>query len=315
MMKERNMMKRTITVVLLLMAFLLCTSSLLAETGSPSDVVIHLGLTDSVRAYLKDGRTIKVSAFKVQPLSMSHNPGAVADTKTDTVLLHALPPGSWKIVAMIDMGALYMMEDDQQIEVPPGTRVEETISIPGIIATGRVMLHGRPLYGQMSLWPVDGKNKWGFSVAFDKAGRFAFYLPHPGKWDLQVLGREESVSALIPGFEIREIDALHEITIQLPDGAITGKVLDDAGNGVEGVRIVARPAQPDRPIGAGTVSGKDGVYALEGLSAGTWVVEAPASRLRFPTIAFEPITIALSSESRKEGVVLHVTAPKVVSAK
>jgi hypothetical protein len=310
------MMKRTVALALLLMPFLFSPGSLLAETGSPSDVVIHLDLTDSVRAYLKNGRTIKVSAFKVQPLSMSHNPGAVADTKTDTALLHALPPGSWKIVTMIDMGPLYLMEDDRQIEVPPGTRIEETISIPGIIATGRVTLHGRPLYGQMSLWPVDGDNKWGFSVSFDKAGRFAFYLPHPGKWDLQMMGREESVSALIPGFEIRDIDALHEITIQLPDGAIAGKVLDDAENGVAGVRIVARLAGPDRrPIGAETVSGKDGVYTLEGLAAGTWVVEAPAPRVRFPTIAFEPLTIALSSESRKEGVVLHVAAPKVVSAR
>ncbi|MGH7489785.1 MAG: hypothetical protein ACREMY_29900, partial [bacterium] len=110
-------MKRTVAVALLLIPLLLCPNSLLAETGSPSDVLIHLGLTDSVRAYLKTGRTIKVSAFAVQPLSMSHNPGAVAETKTDTVLLHSLPPGSWKIVTMIKMGAWYLMEDDQQIEV------------------------------------------------------------------------------------------------------------------------------------------------------------------------------------------------------
>jgi hypothetical protein len=92
-------------------------------------------------------------------------------------------------------------------------------------------------------------------------------------------------------------------------------VLDDAGNGVAGVPIAARLARPDRTIGTGTESGKDGVYVLEGLVAGTWTIEAPAPRLRRPSIAFEPLTIALSSEFRKEGMDLHVVTKKLSSVK
>ena len=124
-------MRRVPAIAFLLTLSLLSAAPLLADAGAPSDVVVHLVVSDSVRAHENDGDVkVRVSATN------NNTHGVIADVENDTATLH-LTPGEWKLRTMIVAGGEMFVADPagSVIEVPSGARTETTLTVSGGIAT------------------------------------------------------------------------------------------------------------------------------------------------------------------------------------
>jgi hypothetical protein len=308
--KGSNAMKRSAAFAALLTTSLLYHFTLRAQDAASGEVTVHFDLTDSVRAQLSSGR---ITSIKVSATSPNAR-GLTVDTTTATITLRDVPPGKWTLHTMMKMdGNLYVVDErGPEIEVKPGEHVDVTRTIPALVLVGRVTLRGQPFHGQMSIFPSEPKpGNWGFAVPFDKEGRFAFPLPHAGHWDLQ-MSKDRSASSPIPEFDFREIDALHELKIALPEAEIAGRVVDSQGKGVSGVRVKAtlqrNPQQ--RPLSAAAKTGPDGEFTLDALAGGAWTVSAWGSG-----VESSPLHIALPEGGRRESVVLHAVPGKETPAR
>jgi hypothetical protein len=276
--------------------------------SSPSELVIHLDLTDSIREHLAAERikTIKVIASSPRAKTLS------VDTKEPMVTFEEALPGKWTVRPLLVMGgSTYVVDPPQgiEVEVPAGTRIDLTVPVRGLVFAGRVTVAGEPVrgHGQMNLRPSEpNSGDWGFAVPFDNEGRFAFPLPRAGKRDLIVASRK--ISTMVPGFHFREADARGEMEIELPEGVIAGRVVDIDGNAVPSVRVSASLEHEgkDRPVTAGTVSDDKGEFEIQGLVGGRWTVAASN-----PKASSEPLQVSLLSDSRTEGVLLRLTRQKL----
>jgi carboxypeptidase family protein len=131
-------------------------------------------------------------------------------------------------------------------------------------------------------------------VPSDEEGRFIAPLPHAGPYDLQVEWRNRGQIAVVPHVELRDTEA----HIDLPDGAVAGRVVDADGKGVAGAKVRAKlNASTLHPVGGLAVTDLDGNFAIEGLLGGTWTLCAAE---------WTPMDVVVRDGERKEGVLLRV---------
>jgi uncharacterized GH25 family protein len=148
------------------------------------------------------------------------------------------------------------------------------------------------------------RDNWGFSVPIDDKGTFAFPLPHGGDWDLQIWWGNRQWSAQVPRFMFRD-DNVH---IDMPEGMITGRVVDDEGKGVARAKLRAILDQHDkvRGVGATAVADDDGNFTIDGLGAGSWTVSVNGEK---------PVQVVLAQKERKDGLVFHLASSYKYSTK
>lgn len=129
------------------------------------------------------------------------------------------------------------------------------------------------------------------SVDTDVSGHFALNVPSAGSWQIYAYGRgfrqqafdrhENFFSAVV----LTEAAPTYDMVFRMePDSAISGFVLDEAGEGVRNARISLRAAEPQGPdladglgsVRAGTATDDRGHYEFSGLAPGDYNVGVQA---------------------------------------
>lgn len=281
-------MKRTLATAALLIAL----------PTFASEIAVKVELNDSLRAAVARGDV------KVRVSAESH---AYDADEGAPVVLRDVSPGKVKVRAFIHTARGIWVDDPKgvEVDVPRDGRAEVTVPVTSRIIIGSVSRHGKPFRGNMSLFPSDvNRDNWGFSVPIDEKGTFAFPLPHGGDWDLQIWWANQGQSAQIPRFEFHG-DQVH---IDMPEGMISGRVVDDAGKGVARAKLRAILDQHEkvRGVGAIAVAGDDGNFTIDGLGAGTWTVTVDGEK---------PVQVVLAQNERKDGLVFHLASSYRYSTK
>ena len=157
----------------MLFALLLAAVPAFAES-----VTVHLDLSDSVREAIARG--------DVKNVLVAIGNRSVKTTAT-TAVIYNVAPGPTKLrTLLITPAEIYALDPSgTPVDVVPGG--ELMVPVHALFVTGTIALHGKPLRGQMEVWPsAVSRDAWGIAVPFDEQGRFAFPLPRAGQYDLQV---------------------------------------------------------------------------------------------------------------------------------
>src|ERR1051326_689616 len=266
-----------------LLAFLL-----VAAPACASEVVVHLALSDSMRAGLERGA---VQALRVE-IAAPHREAHIVETKEPVAIVSDVDAGTWRLRAFVVMrDAMYIVHPrGEEIAVAADTRADVIVQVPPLLVSGTMTLRGTPFAGRMLVSPsVRDRAAWSVNVPIDEKGRFAFPVPWPGDWDLQLYARGADMSAKVPRVAFRTT----RVDVTLPEGAIHGRVVDGSGHGVAGVRVLATL---NDDVAGGTVSGNDGRFTLDALLGGTWTLTVPGQK---------PVKVELPEGGRKEVVLLR----------
>src|ERR1043166_6227840 len=159
-----------------------------AAPAFASEVVVHLDLSDSVRAGLERGT---IRGFRVD-LHAPSREARVAETTEPLAMLNDVEAGTWRLCAFLLLrDATYIVDPrGEEIEVKPDVRNDVLVSIPALLVAGRVSPHGKPFHGTMQVMPwKPARASWTVTVPVDAQGRFVFPLPWAGEWTLQLFRR------------------------------------------------------------------------------------------------------------------------------
>ena len=125
----------------------------------------------------------------------------------------------------------------------------------------------------------------------DSGGHFRLSLPSAGMWQIAASGRGfrpqnyEHHDNFFSSVALSASTPTYDLIFTLePDSAITGSVLDEAGEGIRNARVTlfsAEPASPDLVSGAGllrsaTVTDDRGRYEFDGLAPGEYNIAVQA---------------------------------------
>jgi hypothetical protein len=214
----------------------------------------------------------------------------------------ALPPGDWNVIhlpgqspgAGEDPGADLMsmlsdmkmasalVVDGEDSTVVLGAPPKDPVVIFGVIRHG-----GQPVAGALVSLIADGAASGGGgmeSMKFmqtDGSGRYRTQLRQPGRYvfNVQKLGEGGEQQTVSRALDVPQTSE-HEFNIELPGGAIRGRVLDLDGAPAARARITL---SIDGPVANATLLGEhyseittdsEGRYSLDWLSAGVYTVAA-----------------------------------------
>jgi len=261
---------------------------LVAVPAFASDVFVHLDLSDSMRAGLESGA---IQALRVE-IAAPHREARIVETKQPVAIVSDVDAGTWRLRAFVlTRDATYIVHPrGEEIAVAADTRADVLVQVPALFVSGTMTLRGTPFAGRMLLSPSQrDRASWSVAVPLDEKGRFAFPVPWPGEWDLQLYARGAETSARVPRVAFRTT----RVDVALPEGAIRGRVVDASGHGVAGVRVLATL---NEDVAGGTVSGNDGRFTLDALLGGTWTLTVPGQK---------PVKVELPEGARKDVVLLR----------
>src|SRR4051794_32483102 len=120
---------------------------LVAAPAFASEVVVHLDLSDSMRAGLERGA---IQALRVE-IWAPHGQARIVETKEPTAVVSDVEAGTWRLRAFIVMrDATYIVDPrGQEIAVAADTRADVLVSVPALLVSGTMTLHGKPFAGRM----------------------------------------------------------------------------------------------------------------------------------------------------------------------
>ncbi|HPF14449.1 MAG TPA: carboxypeptidase-like regulatory domain-containing protein, partial [Planctomycetota bacterium] len=255
------------------------SGEVLDDTGSPSP-----------------GRMITVVA--------SDSPGDNHTTQTDakgSFLVEHLEPGDYQVVAMQGMRAIAEALEQKEVDIagitggmktatakivdgetthvvlgtPPSQpiRVEGSVTLGGqAVTSGFVSFsaNGRPIVDNLAITNLDKSGH--FETVLDGAGRYRITVQRVGGSML-----EQSTCEFV-----RDIPAEDQVVVhlELPEGRISGQVLDASGKPAGNVRLsvfAEGATSTDTMLGGSyveTLTGPEGKFDVRGLQAGSYYVSA-----------------------------------------
>ena len=193
------------------------------------------------------------------------------------VELKDVPPGSWNVRALgrVQGGTLAVL-GQRQVEVTGGIDQDITLELADLAFHGRVTRGGAAVTGNINLKPTTAGSGRRTAVAtLDADGTFTVLLEGPGDYiaAVQETGANRTARLGRP-FHFEKPD--DEVSIDLPEGRISGRVVRDDGSPVEGAGIAASREDDSEELddASGAQSGPDGSFVLENIGEGTWSVRA-----------------------------------------
>jgi hypothetical protein len=142
-----------------------------------------------------------------------------------------------------------------------GGRQFVAITIDQVLVRGTLTVADEPLEARLEFFDIDGRRIW---MTADADGRFAGMLPAQGKWGVNVV-REGRGRIELRDIQVRRSDATGyaDIALQLPDGRVSGVVVNAAG---EPVAARVRVWRNNRLEVSGLF--KDGAFDFIGVATG-----------------------------------------------
>jgi hypothetical protein len=145
------------------------------------------------------------------------------------------------------------------------------VSLPGVKIVGRVHIGEEPL--QVTLWLVGHKAPLRARFDSDEKGHFAGLLPADGRWDVEIVSKQEGLRLKLDPVEVRKPPGKSFATLDLsvPNTRLRGKVVDEKGAAVAraSVLVLSSPQQPSQVATDG-----EGGFAMRGLAPGSLFLHA-----------------------------------------
>lgn len=194
-----------------------------------------------------------------------------------------LLPGRWRLMGMVKVaGGRPFPGGSDEITVAPGADATAKLELANRVFHGRVTFEGAPVEGFMNLKPLAPPDRNGMNVRLDEEGKFRVPLEGPGTYTVRVssLHRKRLPDAVVP--EVHFEDPGDPVEIRLPEGRISGVVVDKEGNPVPEAKI---KSMSNLPVENGErfhearrldESGPDGGFSVKALVPGTWTLVAEA---------------------------------------
>ena len=126
--------------------------------------------------------------------------------------------------------------------------------------------------------PVDERqSSEGWTAMTDKSGAFKVTTAiRPGTYRVRVLNKKYTYLS-VQNIDIAPGDATQDFRLRLPNGSVSGRVVDDAGRPVEGVSISLLGSANDSTYRTATTDAAGG-YQIEHLLPGTYMTMATRNR-------------------------------------
>jgi hypothetical protein len=200
-----------------------------------------------------------------------------------------VPHGTWRVNAAGRLKNGFVIKAaETTIDVLPGADANVTLNITDRLYHGRVRRGGAAVSGVLNLKPEQRAGGRRAAVAPVTAdGRFEVLLEDDGLYSVRL--QESTGGGVTLDRWIAFDDPEKEIAIELPDGRVTGRVVDSSGAPVPNV-LVSGTQQVATPTGGVFARNTaDGRFVLESVAAGNWelVAESDAGRSEPVVLAFD----------------------------
>lgn len=208
-------------------------------------------------ALAPDGQTWIVRVKEttdVQPKSIESRAGV--DGRWSTAGLQA---GSYTVTVLDRAGTTFF---ERGFPVTPAhSRI--ALTVDSVAVRGRLKLGDEPLAGSVRFGRFGGKQA---SFRADDEGLFTGVLPGEGKWDVDVIPNGKQYGVRAPAAEVRRAsDGFAEVEIELENGRVTGRVVDEKGKAVTAVVHVYEESLHSITFDR---TASDGTFDLIGLPVG-----------------------------------------------
>jgi hypothetical protein len=219
-----------------------------------------------------------------------------------------LAPGRWHLAVMGRSGSGMATLREEDTQVRPGLN-SLTLDLDTKVFHGRVTYKQLPLAATLDLRPLppDGRSVTRATSSAD--GAFAVALERGGRYAVEVHEIGGAAGGAVPAVTFTDVADLVEVRV--PDGSLSGAVVDGQEKPVAKAQVTAEQVTETRTDGAqsgdlsstarGTVSGVDGRFRVEGLTAGSWMVVATLDGRRS-----DPVAASLQDGIPEDGLKLVI---------
>lgn len=194
-------------------------------------------------------------------------------------------------ITVKDAGGTVVHTGGQMIE--PGM-APLAIRIDRVVVRGTVALAGEPVKAGLTFNDSAGKR---VRMTSDAEGHFegAIARSERGTWSVQVTPEDTRATITLRKIRIEARDGVADVDIELPEGRVTGKAVDDAGQPVRAtLRVMGKNDS------AQTTTGADGTFTVAGLEPGDVELRASTRDVDSGFVAHtirgaddEPLTLVL----------------------
>lgn len=215
--------------------------------------------------------------------------------------IHDIPPGTWKLTASGRLeNGFALTVGETTVDVLPGSTQTIALAVADALYRCSLRRSGSPVSGVVNLTPSGGQAGRRTAVArADEDGHFQVLLEGPGRYSLS-LQESDGSTVKLPDY-VSFDDPASDVTIDLPSGRVSGRVVDAAGSPVEGMAIAATEQSVDAPKSAYARNGAEGTFSLGNLAPGRWEVVAESKSAKS-----EPVVITISEGHEQSGITLIV---------
>lgn len=192
--------------------------------------------------------------------------GRAAAEPDGSYVKSGLDPGRY-VVAVFDSRSQRVAWEEIEVESGGGAHFLELglLWVEGLVTLGEEPLEAELVFGGRDA-PVQ------VAMESDEEGTFGGFLPREGDWRVLVQAVNETISTTVSVEVEPGEDEIAEVTIELPDTRVHGRVVDRSRRGVEGAMVKVVEAA------AGTIdwrrTGAKGSFELRGVSEGVLVIDA-----------------------------------------
>jgi len=239
---------------------------------------------------------------------------------------HSLIPGTWHILAMLQLGGATQPVEVETVSLRPGEAKEIRPVIQPLVVSGHVLSHDRGVKGSIAFMdPATATFRIQRHVDTGEDGAFQALLPAAGVYGVSVRRSQPMTGDLDIG-PMHFDESSHDVKIILPEGSLLVRVL---AGGAPAEAIITATLLTDAGSEQGfaklTRDGRtraDGQATLDDLEDGTWLVKARHrdGRTAEKSVAVSSrqaatVTLDLDGSSTFEGTVLDGTGtPAAVAA-
>jgi len=160
----------------------------------------------------------------------------------------------------------------QSIDVTP-TTPPIAIDLDLVRVKGRVTLGDRPVVAKVWFGGEHGAVTIPFATTAD--GRFDGYLPHGGRWPVQINADDQKIRKFLPKIDVHppKSGGAADVRLELPSTRVSGIAVSEMGSPVKSAIVNARTE--DGVVQQ--ITGEDGRFTFEGLTPGSVQLTASAA--------------------------------------
>ena len=274
----------------------------------PASAVLRVRLRPSERlAAAYSSYLVRVKG--VGPPSSVAGASVLAPARADGgVEIARLAPGRWQVDVMARGNGGLATLHEEQTEITAGVN-SLTLDLDTKVYQGRVTYRQQPLAATLDLRPLRRDDRSATRVSSSADGTFSVALDRTGRYSVDVQSPQGAFLGTVPSVAFADAD--DPVEIRVPDGTVTGMVVDRQEKPVAKARVVAEQVAETRDEGAqtgelqatarGGVSDGDGRFQVDRLAPGPWSLVATLDDR-----SSDPVRVAVQDESPQEGVRLVI---------